>query len=106
VPSQSEVASSYASGSHDIDMEDVDMEFDPQVYQGPFKKWTDDSYQKVRMICCYEYEENSPTPQFCTKVQHDAFYGHLLKKSVIAHKSIDWDYLDQYASTRPLKAKF
>jgi hypothetical protein len=24
----------------------------------------------------------------------------------LAHKSIDWDYLDQYASTCPLKAKF
>jgi hypothetical protein len=32
VPSHSEVASSYASGSHDIDMEDVDMEFDPKEY--------------------------------------------------------------------------
>jgi hypothetical protein len=30
----------------------------------------------------------------------------LLKKSVFAHKSIDCDYLDQYASTRPVKAKF
>jgi hypothetical protein len=32
VPSQSEAVSSYASGFHDIDMEDVDIEFDPQVY--------------------------------------------------------------------------
>jgi hypothetical protein len=64
VPSQSEAASSYASGSYDTDMEDVDMEFHPQVYQGPFKKWTGDSYQKARMVCAYEYEENSPTPQF------------------------------------------
>jgi hypothetical protein len=87
-------------------MEDVDMEFHPQVYQGPFKKWTGDSYQKARMVCAYEYEKNSPTPQFWTKVQHDAFYGHLLKKSVFAHKSIDRDYVDQYASTRTLKAKF
>jgi hypothetical protein len=29
VPSQSEVASSYANGSQDIDMEEVDVEFDP-----------------------------------------------------------------------------
>jgi hypothetical protein len=42
----------------------VDMEFDPQVYQRPVKKWTDDSYQKARTVCAYEYEENSPTPQF------------------------------------------
>jgi hypothetical protein len=38
MPSQSEAESSYASGSHDIEMENVDMEFDPQVYQGPVKK--------------------------------------------------------------------
>jgi hypothetical protein len=106
VPSQSEAASSYASGSYDTDMEDVDMEFHPQVYQGPFKKWTGYSYQKARTVCAYEYEKNSPTPQFWTKVQHDAFYGHLLKKSVFAHKSIDREYVDQYASTRTLKAKF
>jgi hypothetical protein len=68
VPSQSEATSSYASGSHDIDMEDVDMEFDPEVYQGMFKKWIDDSYQKARTVCAYEYEENSPTPQFWTEV--------------------------------------
>jgi hypothetical protein len=105
VPSQSEAAPSYASGSHDIDIEDVDMEFDPQVYEGLFKKWTSDSYQNARTVCAYEYEDNSPTPQFWTNVQHNAFYGHLLKKSVFAHKSIDWDYLDQYASTRPLKVK-
>jgi hypothetical protein len=33
VPSQLEATSSYASGSHDND-----MEFDSQVYQGPFKE--------------------------------------------------------------------
>jgi hypothetical protein len=106
VPSQSEAASSYASGSHDFGMEDVDIEFDPQVYQGPIKKWTGESYQKSRTIFAYEYEGNSPSSQFLTKVQHDAFHGHLLKKSVFAHKSIDWDYLDQYASTYSLKPKF
>jgi hypothetical protein len=38
VPSQSEAASSYASGCHDIDMEDVDMELDPHAYHGPVKR--------------------------------------------------------------------
>jgi hypothetical protein len=42
VPSQLEAAYSYASGSHDID-----MEFDPQVYQGPIKRWIVDSYKKL-----------------------------------------------------------
>jgi hypothetical protein len=42
----------------------VDMAFDPQVYLRPVKKWTDDSYQKARTVCAYEYEENSLTPQF------------------------------------------
>jgi hypothetical protein len=50
VPSQLEATSSYASGSHDIDMEDVDMEFDPQVYQGPVKRSTGDSYQKAHTV--------------------------------------------------------
>jgi hypothetical protein len=86
VPSQSEATSSYASGSHDIDMEDVDMEFDPHTYHGLFKRWTWDSYQKAHTVCAYEQEEDSPTPQFWTKVQHDAFYGHLVNKSVFAHK--------------------
>jgi hypothetical protein len=106
MPSQSEAATSYGSGSHDIDIEDVDVKFDPQVYSGLVKRWTEDSYQKACTVCAYEKEENSPTPQFQTKVQHDAFYGHLVKKSVFAHKSIDWNYLDQYASTHPLKVKF
>jgi hypothetical protein len=61
LPSQSEDTSSYASGSHDIDMEDADMEFDPHVYQGPFKKWTGDSYKKALTVCDYENEEDSPT---------------------------------------------
>jgi hypothetical protein len=51
VTSQSEATSSYASGFHDIDMEDVDMEFDPQAYQRPMKRWTGDSYQKAHMVC-------------------------------------------------------
>jgi hypothetical protein len=46
VPSQSEATSSYASGCHDIDMEDVDMELDPHAYHGPVKRWTGDSYKK------------------------------------------------------------
>jgi hypothetical protein len=62
--------------------------------------------KKARTVCAYEQEEDSLTPQFWTKVQHDAFYGHLINKSVFAHKSIDWDYLDKYASTRPLNANF
>jgi hypothetical protein len=89
VPSQSKTASSYASGSHDIDMEDVDIEFDPQVYHGPVKRWTGDSYQKAHTVCAYEQEEDSSTPQFQAKVQYDAFYSHLINKSVFAHKSID-----------------
>jgi hypothetical protein len=106
VPSQSEAASSYASGSHDIDMEDIDVEFDPQAYCGPIKRWIRDSYQKAHMVCVYKKEEDSPTPQFQTKVQHDTFYGHLVKKSVFAHKSIDWNYLEKYASTRTMMVKF
>jgi hypothetical protein len=58
VPSQSEVVSSYASGSYDI------------------------LIKKARMVCTYEQEEDSLTPQFRTKVQHDAFYGHLVNKYV------------------------
>jgi hypothetical protein len=68
VPSQSEVTSSYSSGSHDIDMEDVDMEFDPQAYHGPIKRWTGDSYQKAHTVFAYEQEEDSLTLQFQTKV--------------------------------------
>jgi hypothetical protein len=45
------------------------------------------------MVCAYEQVK-------------DAFYGHLVNKSIFAHQSIDWDYLDKYASTCPLKAKF
>jgi hypothetical protein len=58
VPSQSEAASSYASGSHDIDMEDVVMEFHPQACHGPVKRWTGDSYQKACMVCAYEQEDD------------------------------------------------
>jgi hypothetical protein len=54
VLSQSEAASSYASGSRDIDMEDVDVEFDPQAYCGLVKRWTGDSYQKAHTVCAYE----------------------------------------------------
>jgi hypothetical protein len=110
VPSQLEAASSYASGSHDIDididMEDVDVEFDPQAYSGPVKRWIENSYQKARTVCAYEKEDDSPSPQFLTKVQHDALYGHLVKKSVFAHKSIDRNYIEKFASTRPLMEKF
>jgi hypothetical protein len=94
VSSQSEAASSYASGSRDIDMEDVDVEFDPQAYCGLVKRWTRDSYQKAHTVCAYEKKKDSQTPQFRTKVQHDAFYGHLVRKSMFAHKSIDWNYLE------------
>jgi hypothetical protein len=69
VTSQSEAASSYASGSHDIDMEDVDVEFDPQAYFDPVKRWTGDSYQKARTVCAYEKEEDSLAPQFRTKAK-------------------------------------
>jgi hypothetical protein len=61
---------------------------------------------KAHMVCAYEQVEDSSTLQFWTNVQHDAFYSRLVNKSVFAHKLIDWDYLDKYASTHPLKAKF
>jgi hypothetical protein len=56
--------------------------------------------------CAYEKDEDSSAPQFRTKVQHDVFYDHLVKKSVFAHKSIDWNYLEKFPSTHPLMAKF
>jgi hypothetical protein len=59
VPSQSKAASSYASGPHDIDMEDVDVEFDPQAYTSPVKRWTRGSYQKAHTVCSYEKKEDS-----------------------------------------------
>jgi hypothetical protein len=106
VSSHSKAASLYASGSHDIDIEDVDVEFDPQAYTNPVKRWTGDSYQKPHTVCAYEKEKDSSTLQFWTMVQHDTFYGHLVKKSVFAHKSIDWNYFEKFVSTRPLMAKF
>ncbi|TVU50132.1 hypothetical protein EJB05_01489 [Eragrostis curvula] len=102
-------SSAVHGGGHDDEMGDAsdeDHEINVTLFCGQKKAWTSTSYIQARRVNAYTLENDSPSPHFHTKVQHDAFFGHLLNKNVYEHRWIDWEFIDKYATINCLINKF
>jgi hypothetical protein len=55
--------------------------------------WTAAAYLSERRSYQYGLERNTNNLYFHTKVQEEAFYGHLVNKTVFAHQTIDLNYM-------------
>jgi hypothetical protein len=64
--------------------------------------WTAADYSSERRPYQYGLERNTNNPYFYTKVQEEAFFGHLVNKTVFAHQTIDLNYMSSQPVMRDL----
>lgn len=62
-------------------------------YTDPRKHWSLLEYANARNSYQYDLEHDTPILFFDTKVQEDAFFGHLLSKNFHIQKTVDFGYM-------------
>ena len=68
--------------------------------------WTLSSYRRARSPYQYGLDRDTNNLFFHTKVQEEAFYGHMLNKVVFRHQTIDFNYMADYVVLYELVEKF
>ena len=61
----------------------------------PSRQWTAESYANVRAVNQFNLPRDTNILFFKTEVQKDAYFGHLVKKNVFKHQTIDLGYMRQ-----------
>jgi hypothetical protein len=64
--------------------------------------WTAADYSSERHPYQYGLERNTSNLYFYTEVQEEAFFGHLVNKTVFAHQTIDLNYMSSQLVMRDL----
>ena len=59
----------------------------------PSRQWTAESYANARSVNQLNVPCDTNILYFRTEVQQDAFFGHIVKKTVIKHQTIDLTYM-------------
>ena len=59
----------------------------------PSRQWTAESYANARSVNQLNVPCDTNILYFRTEVQQDAFFGHIVKKTVIKHQTIDLTYI-------------
>ena len=59
----------------------------------PSRQWTAESYANARSVNQLNMSRNINILHFKTEVQKDAYFGHLDKKTVFKHQTIDLGYM-------------
>ena len=59
----------------------------------PSRQWTTESYNNARSVNQLNEPRDTNILYFSTMVQQDAYFGHLAKKTVIKHQTIDLGYM-------------
>jgi hypothetical protein len=101
IPTPSELDATESSAAEiesdeEVSMNDrggVDEEIDIHSYTAPRRHWTTESYSRERSPYQYALDRDTPVLFFHTQVQLDAFFGHLVDKTVFKHKYIDFGYM-------------
>ena len=57
----------------------------------PSRQWTAESYANARAMDQFSLPRDTNILFFKTEVQKDAYFGHLVKKNVFKHQTIDLD---------------
>ena len=64
-----------------------------QTLNFPGREWTAESYSNARLVNQLHEQRGTNILYFCTMVQQDAYFGHLVKKTVFKHQTIDLGYM-------------
>ena len=59
----------------------------------PSRQWTIESYSNARLVNQLNVPRDINILYFRTEVQQDAYFGHLVKKIVFKHQTIDLAYM-------------
>ena len=111
-PNQSDlVAESSATKDSDESMKgahgsDDDEVIDVQSMNLPGRRWTAESYANARSINQLHQDRDTKVLFFKTQVQQDVFFGHMLKKTVFSHQTIDLAYMSNQAVMADLVPRF
>ena len=96
-PSDLVVASSVGGVGDDSSEEDVEGDEDDVTdlmgLDLPSRQWTTESYSNARLVNQLHEQRGTNILYFCTMVQQDAYFGHLVKKTVFKHQTIDLAYM-------------
>ena len=57
------------------------------------RQWTTESYAHARLVNQLHEPSDTNILYFSTMVQQDAYFGHLVKKTVFKHQTIDLGYM-------------
>ena len=90
-------------GAHGSDDDEV---IDVQSMNLPSRRWTAESYANARSINQLHQDRDTNVLFFKTQVQQDVFFGHMLKKTVFNHQTIDLAYVSNQAVMADLVPKF
>ena len=70
-----------------------DVVIDINAYTARPRQWTAADFSKARAPYAYDLENDTNNLYFHTKVQEDAFFGHLVDKNVFKHQTIDFGFM-------------
>jgi hypothetical protein len=109
-PSDMAAASSVGGVGDDSSEEEFeDFEDDVTVLMGldlPSRQWTAESYANARAVNQFDMPCDTNILFFRTKVQQDAYFGHLVKKTVFKHQTIDLGYMRSHPVMTDLVDRF
>ena len=94
-PSEMAAASSVGNVGDDSSEEDIEgVEDDVTDLMGlQSRQWTTESYANARSVNQFHEPSDTNILYFSTMVQQDAYFGHLVKKIVFKHQTINLGYM-------------
>ena len=72
----------------------------------PSQQWTAESYANARAVNQFDLPRDINILFFKTEVQKDAYFGHLVKKNVFKHQTIDLGYMRSHEVMSDLVDRF
>ena len=98
-PNPSDLAAASSVGGVGDDSSDEDIESDEDDVTDlmgldlPSRLWTTESYSHARSVNQLNKPSDTNIHYFSTKVQQDAYFGHIVKKTIFKHQTIDLAYM-------------
>ena len=72
---------------------DEDDVQDIQALNFPGRVWTAEAYSNARSINQFHEDKDTNVMFFHIQVQQDTYFGHMVKKIVFKHQTIDLEYI-------------
>ena len=72
----------------------------------PSRQWTAESYSNARFVNQFHQPNDTNILYFTTQVQQDAFFGHMINKTVYIHQTIDLAYMRSHPVMTELVDRF